>query len=235
MKSTVFTSDDAANWLFTKYYYSGSNSRYWTFQMALNIILQTRKNPVIVETGCQRQKDDLGAGMSTSIFGEFCKRYSGKLYTVDLFPNHLNICKECTLDFADVIEYIESDSVAWLQNVKGVQADLLYLDSLDHPYWELLEAYGLRDNVDLAIKRLASLSHDEVLYRHGESIIPCQQHCLEELIAASKSGVVGPKTLVLIDDNQLPGGGKSRLAKDHLKRNGWTCLLDLQQSLWMSL
>jgi hypothetical protein len=36
----------------------------------------------------------------------------------------------------------------------------------------------------------------------------------------------------MIDDNQLPGGGKSRLAKEHLAGLGWSCLLDFQQSVW---
>jgi len=233
MKTSVYTSDDADNWLFNKYYCGGTNFRYWSFQLALNILRQTRTAPVVVETGCQRLPDDLGAGMSTSVFGEFLSRYGGRLHTVDLYPQHLEICKELTAAFKDSIEYISSDSIAWLL-AGAVRADLLYLDSLDHPYGEMLEAYGGQENLEAAIAHVATLSHTEILKEHGEILAPCQEHCLNEFKAAESSGVVGSETLILIDDNQLPGGGKSRLLKNYLHESGWICLLDLQQTLWVS-
>ena len=204
----IFADDSSTNWLHQKYYRSGTNSRYWTWQLALNLLVQTRVNPVIVETGCQRQEDDLGAGMSTSIFGEYCARYGGAVYTVDLFRNHLDICRACTKEWEDAISYVESDSISWLQKVKGIEADLLYLDSLDYP---IGDQAGDKD------KQLAA-----------------QVHCLNEFKAAESSGVLNDSTILLIDDNQLPGGGKPRLLKNHLiNTSDWVCLLDLQQSLWM--
>lgn len=201
----VYTSDqDAGNWFFNKYYFAGSNARYWTFQQALNILNQTVQKPVILETGCQRQADDLGAGMSTSIFAEYVQKYGGKLTTVDLIPMHLEVCKQCTSQFKDVIEYIESDSLIFLANHPG-NIDLLYLDSVDYP-----------------------VGNDE-----GNKLMQfaSQSHCLKEFQAIEAR--LNPNCLLLIDDNQLPGGGKPRMLKAYLATKGWICLMDFQQSLWI--
>ena len=63
------------------------------------------------------------------------------------------------------------------------------------------------------------------------SPIPAQQHQLTEF------QVIEPKLskncIVLLDDNNFPNGGKTRLTKEYLSRTGWVCLLDFQQSLWI--
>ncbi len=210
IRELTFTDRLSDNWLFKRYYYSGGNSRYFTFQLALNLLAQKVKNPLIIETGCQRQKEDVGAGMSTSIFGEFVTRYGGKVIAVDLIPKHLEVCKQCTLEYSSNIEYVLSDSVAWLKNIRDIEADLLYLDSLDYP----LSPDGLR-SINPAEEKAS------------------QEHCLNEFLAAVESGVVGTNTIILIDDNQLPGGGKPRLLKNYLCEAGWICLIDFQQSLWI--
>jgi hypothetical protein len=58
-----------------------------------------------------------------------------------------------------------------------------------------------------------------------------QQHCLNELIAIEKN--LTSNSIVLLDDNQLSGGGKPAKAKQYLIEKGWTCILDLQSSLWV--
>jgi hypothetical protein len=233
MNELVFADDGSDNWLYKKYYYNGANSRYWSFQIALNLLIQRVLEPVIIETGCQRQEDDLGAGMSTSLFGEFCQRYNGRLFTVDLVQANLDICKTCTKEYVDVIKYICSDSVTWLRDTGGIEADLLYLDSWDHPYGEILNCYGGQNDLQKAIDTVNTMNQSEILAAHADLLNPCQEHCLNEFLAAESSGKVTPRTMVLIDDNQLPGGGKSRLAKAHLAATGWICLFDLQQSLWV--
>jgi len=226
-KELIYTDDSSDNWFHKKYYFCGGNFRYYTFQLALNLLSQRTKDPVIVETGCQRQKDDVGAGMSTSIFGEYCKRYGGHLYTVDLIKRHLDICKECTTEFQDHITYVCSDSLAWLGTPSVSKIDLLYLDSYDYPDGEVFAHYGMDYSA------LNQTSQEEVLRRHGDLINPCQVHCQQEFRIAERMGKIHEKTIVLIDDNHLPGGGKSRLAKEFLSGRGWICLLDSMQSLWV--
>ncbi len=233
LNSFCYTSHGHDNWFYRRYYYSGSNCRYPTFQLALNMLAALDYPPVIVETGCQRLADDLGAGMSTSIWGEFCQRNGGRLHTVELSGKNLEVCRQCTQAWSVHINYVLSDSADWLGKATGVKADLLYLDSMDYDYGGLLNLYGGQEDINAAIKAVDQLSLAEILAKHSGIILPAQEHCLKELNAAIASGVVGGHTIIMIDDNQLPGGGKSRLAKEHLARLGWTCLMDFQQSVWV--
>jgi len=228
-----YTSHGHDNWFYRKYYYSGANSRYHTFQLALNMLAVLDHPPVILETGCQRQADDLGAGMSTSIWGEFCAKNGGRVYTVELSPKNLEVCKQCTQAWAQHIEYILSDSVSCIRAATTVHADLLYLDSMDYDYGGLLNLYGGQEDIAAAMKAVDQISLTEILAKHSAIILPAQEHCLNELKAAFISGLAHERTIIMIDDNQLPGGGKSRLAKDHLAGAGWKCLLDFQQSVWV--
>lgn len=232
LNSFCYTSHGHDNWFYRRYYYSGSNCRYHTFQLVLNMLAQLDHPPVILETGCQRQEEDLGAGMSTSIWGQFCALNGGRVYTVELLPKNLEVCRESTKTWASHIEYVLSDSVSCLK-AAAVRADLLYLDSMDYDYGGLLNIYGGQEDITAAIKMVDALALQEVLARHASIILPAQEHCLSELKAAFASGVAGEHTIIMIDDNQLPGGGKSRLAKECLVSIDWKCLLDFQQSVWV--
>lgn len=116
---------------FKKKYYDRLGYRFWSFKIALNLFLQFGEK-VIVETGTIRMQNDIGGGYSTYIFGDFCKHYDKKLITVDIEPKNIEVSKQETMDFADVITYVTSDSVPYLQGYGG-KIGLLYLDSMDCP------------------------------------------------------------------------------------------------------
>ena len=205
LNDLVFVDDQskAGNWFYQQYFARGSNARYFTFQLALNLLRQRHENPLIIETGCQRQKDDLGAGMSTSIFAEYIEKFGGKLITVDNNPEHLSRAKEYITQWPEVeCEFVESDSVKFLREYNG-SCNLLYLDSYDYP---------IDDN---------------------ETEERCaQEHNFDEFLAIHKR--LTSNTILLLDDNLLPRGGKPKLLKEYLRKSGrWTCLLDYQQSLWV--
>jgi predicted O-methyltransferase YrrM len=107
------------------------SKRYPTFRAALNLLYQLPSHQ-IVETGTIRKVRDYGAGYSTYLFGQFVKRYGGKVTTIDIDPGHINVCKRVTAEFAASIEYIVDDSLHALSLLRE-PIDLLYLDSLDTP------------------------------------------------------------------------------------------------------
>lgn len=211
----LFTSENNTNWFYEKYWAAGSNSRYYTFQLVLNLLTQYRENQpddddlTIIETGCQRQEDDLGAGMSTSIFGEWCARYGGHLIAVDNNENHLRICAECVQPWKNRIRLIMSDSITFLKQYTG-PVDLLYLDSLDAP---------LLPEGEKPTEAFMSLINET------------QQHCLNEFKAIEDR--LSDCCIVLADDNQLEFGGKPKLLKPYLMSKGYTLLLDYQQSVFV--
>lgn len=116
---------------FEQKYKVKSDGRYLTFKTALNLLLQNNgKN--ILETGTTRQVDDYGAGYSTVIFGDFVEHYGGHIWTVDIEPRNMDVCRIVTMPYQANISYIVDDSHNFLKSFKD-KIDLLYLDSYDYP------------------------------------------------------------------------------------------------------
>lgn len=216
--------------------YAELNAPRWpTFKAALNLWLQFGGD-TIVETGCVRQADEFGSGCSTLVFAEVVARYGGCLWSVDNDPQHVATAVQLTQAYASNRRCILADSVEFLQHMLLRQSgfsgrvDLLYLDSLDYPMQQLIARFGCADEPALR-ELVAEISEDEFAAGHADLIDPPQRHCLAELEAALS--LLHSKSIVLIDDNRLPGGGKPRLAKRRLAELGWLCVLDAHQTLWM--
>lgn len=82
----------------------------------------------VVETGCQRQEDDVGAGMSTSLIGQFlAERGDGsRLISLDLDEAHRALARRV----CPSAEVVHTDSRVWLRENRE-PIDGLYLDSCD--------------------------------------------------------------------------------------------------------
>lgn len=154
----------------------------------------------IVETGCQRQLDDIGAGESTRIFSSFCAAHGGRLWSIDIDEQHIEIAKIACGRCVGTVSFFLADGAEFLSGFYG-NIDLLYLDSLDY-------IEGLYDQ--------------------------SQKQCLAELKTAFNK--LSPTALVLVDDLNLPGGGKPLLARKFLldERRGWHDLTAIgsQQALF---
>lgn len=230
---------------FSRKYAHLSGCRWPTMQMAMNMLLNVEREVVIVETGCQRQDDDWGGGCSTLLFAEFAKlrKYPTRVVSVDNNPKHIAVSRQILADkgLDHYVHHHCDDSSGFLRSWSmrheaGQESpiDLLYLDSYDYPYGLILDAYGGKEDIQAAIAAAQAMPTAEVVERHGARIIPCQQHCWRELRASLPSLHVG--AVILIDDNDLAGGGKSRMAKSELAgMREWVCLADTKQTLWVKL
>jgi hypothetical protein len=188
------------------------NMRYITFKIALNLFMQN-DGKTIVEMGTN-WFNDMGGGRSTNIFGEYLQKYGGKLYTVDIQQKSIDACKEFTKGLESNIEYITDDSLHFLANFHQ-PIDLLYLDSYDYP-------------IEAVVPSTTNKSQEQI----DQEIVNCQNHQLKEIKLAYPNLHVG--SVILLDDNQLPKGGKTRLAKEFLKEKGIKLISDEgQQSLWL--
>jgi hypothetical protein len=121
----------------------------------------------IIETGTMWENLEQNMGAFTYIFGDLIKNYTGgKLITIDISEKNINSCKEYTKEFADIIEYVTSDSVTYLESLSDEDVqniDLFYFDSHDlaipdpvpsqlHHYRELAAVYKrLKPDVYLAV------------------------------------------------------------------------------------
>lgn len=217
------------NW-FEKKYKVKSDSRYPTFKKALDLFLE-RDGKIIVECGTTRLPEDWGAGMSTVMFADFLFREveEGYLSTVDISEDNINTCKEITKEWQNIIEYAVQDSIKFLEEFP-FKVDLLYLDSLDYPYGEMLNDYGGREDINKAIEALSRVPDDVIEKKYSSLVRPAQTHQLKEYLAIQHK--LSDIALVLLDDNNFPGGGKCKLTKKQLLEDGWKLVLEGQQSLW---
>lgn len=117
---------------FQKTYKEKLDRRYCTFHAALNLLSQIKPiEATILETGCARIKNNWpGDGLSTLLFGEYCKNNNAMLHTVDISEEHISISKEITSEYSDFINFNTMDSKLFISGFDK-EIDLLYLDSYD--------------------------------------------------------------------------------------------------------
>jgi|TARA_R110000824_G_scaffold10078_6_gene44753 predicted O-methyltransferase YrrM len=119
-----------------------------TFNALFNLIQGPK---TIVETGTIRSHlwdYKIGDGHSTLRFAEYCSRFGGKLYSIDIDPHAVVVSKSLVAESfpnADV-EVIESDSVAYLKSFEQ-PIDVLYLDSANDANVILNEAKAALRNL----------------------------------------------------------------------------------------
>lgn len=181
-------------------YKDKSSSRFETFKLTLQKLYERTSSPIIVETGTVRMENDYGAGYSTYIFGECIGLFGGKLYTIDVNKDNVELSQRLTKKFSKNITYINDDSLNFITNF-DLSIDLLYLDSMDCP----LEGDASQSQI----------------------------HNLKEFLAATKN--IHDKSLILLDDSNLPNGGNSRITHIILQYLGYSLMLSNQQSLWSKI
>ncbi len=97
------------------------------------LIAASRGARTIVETGTTRAVDHWsGDGQSTVVFGSYCQKFGGRLWTVDISEQAMAASRKASFAFRDFIDYRVEDSIGFLQNFDR-PIDLLYLDSYDFP------------------------------------------------------------------------------------------------------
>jgi len=203
----------------------------------------TMKDYHINETVSERVSD--WAVIASSVFdGSDVWNYITPLMTNLTEPNYITaFAMDSTLEGGRVVqlpgdgssipaafESIIIDSVEWLKNYSD-SCNLVYLDSYDFPLVEMLDAYGGKTDYNKAITTIMAMPPEKALSEFGDKILPCQEHCLNEIKAIESS--LADNAIVLIDDNDMPAEGKARLAKAYLHEQGWFCLADGQQTMWM--
>jgi hypothetical protein len=89
-----------------------------TFLRALrtlhDVIARGRK-VCIVETGTARgtsAESRSGDGWSTVTWGWYCSQAGGRVYSIDIDPKAIETSRELTREYADYLEYVQSDSLA---------------------------------------------------------------------------------------------------------------------------
>lgn len=89
----------------------------------------------ILETGCGHHDKTKTFCTMTYLFAKIIKSLNGgNLLTIDIDENHLNICKNITKEFSDIITYKLGDSIKVIESLDKnyiKSLDLVILDSYD--------------------------------------------------------------------------------------------------------
>lgn len=171
-------------------------------------LLEPKKMPLIVETGCLRQKDNWeGDGQSTFLFNEYIKQAFGDLVSIDIDPKALEVAFDVVGRAAREHQLFHcGDSVLYLTTFaqRDDTIDLLYLDSFD------LDA---------------------------SNPMPAAQHHLMELCSAMgalRSGSIVAVDDNIVIDNALHNiQGKGMLIHEYMKKLGVKPVYEGYQMIWV--
>jgi predicted O-methyltransferase YrrM len=146
---------------------NSGKSRYHNYEYVIKKLVAKNKPLVIVETGTMWSGIQDNMGAFTLVFADLIKNWTGgKLITIDISEKSINNCKETTKAYADVIDYVLSDSVSYLKGLSDDQVkdiDYIYFDSYDlyvpdpvpsqlHHYRELDAVYSrLSEDVIISV------------------------------------------------------------------------------------
>jgi predicted O-methyltransferase YrrM len=132
--------------------------------------LTTINDPLIIETGCARGNTPEGDGWSTVLWDRYIVENSGKAYSVDITPAHV----EFSTNNVQKLEVVLGDSVKFLYDLgqTDVAVDVLYLDSYDFIPGEEHNS-ALHHILELAgiLHRLKSgslVAVDDCFFKNGE-------------------------------------------------------------------
>jgi len=180
-----------------------SDKRYSTFKYALSL-LEERNAKVLVETGTARygSKNCSGDGCSTLIFGNWAIAHGAKVFSVDIDRSAVGAAEIAVLIAFSKEEYLKG-------TIKIVcQDSVSFLNDFDRKIDFLyLDSY----DVDL------------------NNPYPSQEHHLKEIIAAYPH--FSQNCIVMIDDCDLPFGGKGKLVIEYLLERGWTIAASEYQTI----
>jgi predicted O-methyltransferase YrrM len=192
------------------------------YEYVIDKLVKLNRPITVVETGTMWAPISENMGAFTYVFADLIKNHTGgKLITIDISEKSIQNCKESTKEFADVIEYVTSDSVEYLESLSDADVekfDFVYFDSFDfsvpdpvpsqlHHYRELSAIYKrLRNDVILAVDDnfLPNTEIEWITYT-GEA----EPH--RQLYRSSQYRILGKGTLI---DHFLTTNGWNR-------RNDW--------------
>ncbi len=193
-------------------------SRYFFYEYIIKKLVSYNRPIFVVETGTMWSSLDDNMGAFTFIFADLIKNWTGgKLVTIDISEKNIESCKKTTEKFSDVIEYVVSDSVSYLKNMKDDDVnkiDLLYLDSWDfyppdpipsqlHHFLELTSVYErLSPKVCIAV---------------DDNLLP--NHWLEWITYASDGSIINKERYEAGSHRVF---GKGTLVDCYLTMKGWT-------------
>lgn len=204
--------------------------RFYTIQLMFNAF-EGFNGSNIVQVGCQKRdyesfQYDLFEIIADTISESHYVKYS-LYHHGDKYSNEINstIYKKYNpnqISIKDISEYKE---------YKQEDIDLLILHDIDYPIKELTKKLNKQISFLEARNILNSIEEKEFEHLYGSTVEPCRKRMLKNLKTFFSR--LARRAIVVLEGNDYPGGSQTLLAKRQLEREGFICLLDLKQSVWI--
>ena len=208
---------------------SALGERFFTMQLCFNL-LKGFRGKQILQVGCEDRDfgydnadlfklfSDLVNECKDIKYNIICKEEKDKrLYEINslIYKNNnrhnINIIKE--------------------EDYTKEKIDLLVLHDIDYPIDELTKQVSQDLNYIEAKNLLNGIDQSEFDHHYGHLVNKSRERVLQDYKTFSRR--LSSKAIVLLEGNDYPGGSQTLLAKRQLEREGFICLLDLKQSVWI--
>jgi hypothetical protein len=221
--------------------YSNLGQRYYGISLANNLF-EGFGGTNIVQSGSQRRLSEHSDFDVFDIYANLI--YNDKEYNYFIFHERedlenerveLRISKKIFSDYSDCRERISiGDLQSYDHNrVKG-KIDLLILNDIHFPIRELIKEVCIKDINYLEGRNiLNSISIKEINENYKHIIYPSQKKMLDEYGIFRNQ--MSNHSVVLLEGNDYPGGSQTFLVKKQLESDGYICLLDIKQSIWLKV
>ncbi len=212
---------------------SSLGQRFYTLELAYNI-LNNYKLKNITQVGVQSKDFEYANFDLFNIFADLT--LDDEKITYDIYVNHqdINLKNRILTIQRDLYKNYNPDNISVLDiNEKKEEGkiDLLVLHDICYPINEITQKISKNFNYLEARNLLNSLTEEEMDLQYGDIINPCREKMLKEYKMFNKR--LGKTSIVLLEGNDYPGGSQTLLVKEQLKKEGFYCLLDLKQSIWL--
>ena len=212
---------------------SSLGRRYYTLQLVFNLFKSLRASS-IVQVGCQSRDSEYANFDLFQIFAELNEKKKKSIYKIycnikDNKKRVEEIQKEIYKNYSeDKIQIKELDEYN-KDSIKYI--DLLILNDINYPINELTKEVSKELNYLEARNLLSSFSEKEINARFGGLIDSCREKMLFDYKTFKSR--LSRSAIVLLEGEDYPGGSQTLLVKRQLESDGFICLLNLKQSIWI--
>jgi len=217
---------------------SSLGQRYYTMSAAINVFTQSYGHN-IVQIGSEPRNSAHSNFDLFDFYADLVRECNKVSYSI--FHESDNIKQQKREQYLNSIiynKYSDESNRIRIRNIKDNNTfentnniDLLILNDIYFPIEDLTAR--VCPNADYLSSRnvLYSISDSEMSHSYGEIINPSKERCLYEYKLFRKK--LSRSSVIILEGNDYPGGAQTSLVKKQLGSDGFICLLDLQQSVWI--
>jgi len=212
--------------------YSLWGERYYTTQLALNLF-KSYGLTSIVQVGGQVRDFEYSPIDFYSVLGEFIEdiemgTYELYLDTNNISQSRLNNIKSTLYKNYDINKVSISTDIK-LNHSSNI--DLLIINDITYPIKEIKNKIDKNITTLECLNMLKGYPEEDMVKHFGNLIEPCQKRVLKQYNTFKPN--LSKHSIVLLEGNDYPGGSQTLLARRQLESDGYICLLNLKQSVWV--